>query len=125
VWVEELDVWLMLYDQRDPRGVVVRYAPTPWGPWSGGDKLFDRTEGMGRFIHGPNQDDGLAGPVIGEKKEDPMAVGGGAYAPYAIERFTRVKGDRLDLYYVLSTWNPYVVVLMNSQLDISRPGSGR
>jgi hypothetical protein len=26
---------------------------------------------------------------------------------------------QLDLYYLLSTWNPYVVVLMNSRLRIT------
>jgi hypothetical protein len=57
-------------------------------------------------------------------KKNPSAVHGGAYAPYLIERWTRIRrsanGAReLDLYYVLSTWNPYVVVLMSSHLQIA------
>jgi hypothetical protein len=35
-----------------------------------------------------------------------------------IERWTRTEGNTLDLYYPLATWNPYVVVLMKSRLEI-------
>ena len=49
---------------------------------------------------------------------------GGAYAPDMIERWTRVRRrsaeDRVvDIYYVLSLWNPYVVVLMTSRLQVA------
>ena len=76
---------------------------------------------IGKFIHDPlGPDDGLSGPVIGKGSENPGAVRGGNYAPYLIERWTKVNSgptDRsADIYYVLSTWNPYVVVLMNSRL---------
>jgi hypothetical protein len=40
------------------------------------------------------------------------------YVPYVVERWTAVQGSQLDLYYVLSTWNPYVVVLMKSRLRV-------
>ena len=75
---------------------------------------------VGKFIHNPqaNPDDGLAGPVIGKGQADPQAVHGGAYAPYVIERWTKVQGSELSIYYVLSTWNPYVVVLMKSRLHV-------
>jgi len=71
-----------------------------------------------KFIHDPhaNPDDGLAGPVIGQSNA--AAVQGGTYAPYVVERWTKVQGSELDLYYVLSTWNPYVVVLMKSRLTV-------
>lgn len=39
-------------------------------------------------------------------------------APYVVERWTKVTGSELELYYVLSTWNPYVVVLMKSRLEV-------
>jgi hypothetical protein len=35
-----------------------------------------------------------------------------------VERFTKVEGSELDLYYLLSTWNPYVVVLMKSRFNV-------
>jgi hypothetical protein len=77
-------------------------------------------DGIGRFIHNPNSNppDGLAGPVIGQGQMDPEAVRGGAYAPYVVERWTKLKDSELSVYYVLSTWNPYVVVLMKSRLKV-------
>ncbi len=123
-WCEELKLWLMTADSRPPgpRGVLFWYSAMPWGPWGEPQVLFEavRDGALGRFIHDPGAqpDDGLAGPVIGKGREDPGAVHGGAYAPYVVERFTRVKDSELNVYYVLSTWNPYVVVLMRSRLRL-------
>lgn len=129
-WCQELKLWLMTYDSRAPApaGILFSYSATPWGPWSVPQLLFNarRDGALGRFIHDPGirPDDGLAGPVIGKGQENPAAVHGGAYAPYMVERWTRVRrrsaDDReLDIYYVLSTWNPYVVVLMTSRLQVA------
>ncbi len=119
-WVAPLHLWLMTYDSRKPRGIILRTAATPWGPWSEPQVIFNIARDHGdRFIHRAKSDDGLAGPVIGEGKGDPQAVNGGAYAPYVIERFTRVDGDTLSLYYVMSTWNPYTVVLMRSRFHVN------
>ena len=81
-----------------------------------------RDGATGTFIHNPDvhPDDGLAGPVIGRGQANPGAVRGGAYAPYVVERWTKLTGSELNLYYVLSTWNPYVVVLMKSRLQVDR-----
>jgi hypothetical protein len=57
--------------------------------------------------------------VIGKGKADPDSIRGGAYAPYVVERWTQATGTELQLYYVLSTWNPYVVVLMKSRFQRS------
>jgi hypothetical protein len=131
-WVAELGLWLMTCDSRPPAqaGILFSYATTPWGPWSVPQVLFNaqRDGALGKFIHDPSitPDDGLAGPVIGKGQRDPSAVHGGAYAPYQVEAWTRVRGSasaarELDLYYVLSTWNPYVVVLMASRLQVAAP----
>jgi hypothetical protein len=123
-WCKEVGLWLMTYDSRDPapRGILFSYSRTPWGPWSEPQIIFNavRDGAVGKFIHNPQAipDDGLAGPVIGKGQGNPRAVHGGAYAPYVIERWTKVRGSELNIYYVLSTWNPYVVVLMKSQLHI-------
>jgi hypothetical protein len=124
----------MTYDSRAPAqaGILFSYAATPWGPWRAPQVVFNaqRDGALGKFIHDPgiSPDDGLAGPVIGKGQRDPGAVHGGAYAPYQIEAWTRMRrvaneGRELDLYYVLSTWNPYVVVLMGSRLQVA-PGAG-
>jgi hypothetical protein len=123
-WCKDLGLWLMTYDSRDPapRGVLFAYSRTPWGPWSEPQIIFNaqRDGALGKFIHNPqaNPDDGLAGPVIGKGQANPQAVHGGAYAPYIVERWTKVQGSELSIYYVLSTWNPYVVVLMKSRLHV-------
>jgi hypothetical protein len=130
IWCPDLKLWLMTYDSRAPAtaGILFSYSATPWGPWSVPQLLFNaRSDGaLGRFIHDPGlaPDDGLAGPVIGKGQNNPAQVHGGAYAPYMIERWTRVRprsaeDGQLDIYYVLSTWNPYVVVLMTSRLRIT------
>ena len=123
-WCQNPDLWLMTYDSRAPAaaGIEFSYSRTPWGPWSEPQILFNavRDGAVGKFIHDPrsNPDDGLAGPVIGKGQANPGGVRGGAYAPYVVERWTKVRGSELSLYYVLSTWNPYVVVLMKSRLQI-------
>ena len=72
-------------------------------------------------MHNPNAvpSDGLVGPTIGDN--DPVTTPGAAYAPLIIERFTRVTGNTLRIYWLVSTWNPYTVVKMRSEITISRP----
>ena len=128
-WSKDLQLWLMTYDSRPPAtaGILFSYSPTPWGPWSDPQVIFDavRDGAFGKFIHDPKAkpNDGLAGPVIGQGKDNPDAVRGGEYAPYVVERWTKVQDGELDLYYVLSTWNPYVVMLMKSRLTVGSSGS--
>jgi hypothetical protein len=123
-WCKDLELWLMTYDSRDPapRGILFSYSRTPWGPWSEPQIIFNavRDGVVGKFIHNPqaNPDDGLGGPVIEKGQANPQAVHGGAYAPYVVERWTKVRGSELSIYYVLSTWNPYVVILMKSRLHV-------
>jgi hypothetical protein len=120
----------MTYDSRPPAaaGILFSYSPTPWGPWSTPQLLFNaqRDGALGKFIHDPSisPDDGLAGPTIGKAQLHPETVHGGNYAPYLVEGWSRVVlapggNGQLDLYYLLSTWNPYVVVLMSSRLRVT------
>jgi len=123
-WCKDLGLWLMTYDRRKPvNNIAFSYSRTPWGPCSEPQLLFGevRDGALGKFIHNTRSgpDDGLAGPVVGPMYQaNPAAVQGFPYAPYVVERWTRVQGSELYLYYVLSTWNPYVVVLMKSRLQI-------
>jgi hypothetical protein len=123
-WCKELSLWLMTYDRRTmpDNGIAFSYSRTPWGPWSEPQIIFNagRDRGYGKFIHNPRRkvDDGLSGPLFRPRKEDPEDVSGAAYAPYVVERWTRVQGSELNLYYLMSTGNPYLVVLMKSRLRI-------
>jgi hypothetical protein len=122
---QALGLWLMTFDSRPPgpAGIQFCYSKTPWGPWSAAQTIFEevRDGALGKFIHDPKikPDGGLEGPVIGTGQADPAAVKGGTYAPYVVERWTKIQGKELNLYYVLSTWNPYVVTLMKSRLQIT------
>jgi hypothetical protein len=123
-WCKDLGLWLMTYDRRtQPMGIAFSYSRTPWGPWSEPQILFNavRDNGFGKFIHNPRRkiDDGLAGPVMGRRNAaNADEIHGGAYAPFVVERWTKVQGKTLNLYYVMSTGNPYLVVLMESRLQI-------
>ncbi len=121
-WCKDLGLWLMTYDRRNPGGIAFQCARTPWGPWSAQEIVFDarRDHAIGKFIHDSNApaDDGLAGPVIGKGRNKPGAVHGGHYAPYVVERWTKAQNGKLAIYYVMSTWNPYVVVLMKSAFTV-------
>jgi hypothetical protein len=120
----DLGLWLMTFDGggQSPAtvGVYFTYASQPWGPWSEPQLIFNakRDGGLGTFIHDPSiaPGDGLNGPTIGGN--DPHTTRGATYAPYTIERFTRVAGTTLSIYYTVSTWNPYTTVEMRSDFTI-------
>jgi hypothetical protein len=139
-FVKDLSLWLMTYDSQGQssngrRAVYFRYAQAPWGPWSDPQVIYDPCDGgFGTFIRydakssdacaAPPTLAGPAGPMIGEAQgNNPQKTPGTVFAPYMIERFTRVKNDTLSIYYTMSTWNPYTVVKMESDFKINRyPG---
>ena len=43
---------------------------------------------------------------------------GGEYGPYVMSRFTTETAGRCRLYYTMSTWNPYQVVVMQSDFRL-------
>ena len=127
VYSADLGLWLMTYDggRQSPatNGVYFSYAPAPWGPWSPPQLIFNaaRDHGLGVFIHDPSASPaGPAGPTIDPAGNPPAATRGGTYAPFMIERFTRVAGGALQIDYTLSTWNPYTVVRMRSKFIVAR-----
>lgn len=131
IYSNDLRLWLMTYDTgtgpRETRGFYFTYAPDPWGPWQPPQLIFNPTRdgAAGTFIHDPRitPSDGLTGPTIGPN--DPTTTPGGPYAPYLVERFTRVDAHTLSIYYTLSTWNPYTIVLMRSDFRVSEGASRR
>jgi hypothetical protein len=102
-WNPFLQRWLLVYQAgyRGIGGIWLRSARWPWGPWSEPQLLFDNEQGHL-----------LRDPFI-----DP---GGAAYAPYIISRYN--KWDSLSqqatIYYTMSTWKPYQVMLIKSQLQL-------
>jgi len=116
-WCDQLQYWLMLYNSGKPRGVVFRSSKKPWGPWSEIQVIFNGLrDGYGKFIHSPL----VPGPT-GINLSDPTRekVWGGGYAPYVLKRYFRGDSQRCTIYFTLSTWNPYQVVIMRA--DIGYP----
>ena len=133
-WNRYLDKWLMLYNCSEPRGIVFRVAPKPWGPWSEPRVLFDPRADHGYcvFLHdeypekhcppdSPNPFDNLVSRDHGSNQY------GGEYGPYVIDALTRgsTTDRKTTIYFTMSTWNPYAVVLMKATLVDSplRPSS--
>jgi Domain of unknown function (DUF4185) len=120
-WNKYLGLWLMLYACSDPRGILCRWAADPWGPWAEGIVVFDpwRDNGYKHFMHFPNpnnlNEDGLSDP--GREKD-----AGGEYAPIIIPRYTLGSSRTTKIRYTMSTWNPYTVVIMESELRLRREG---
>jgi uncharacterized protein (TIGR03437 family) len=124
----DLNLWLMTYDggrqTNATTGIYFTYAIQPWGPWATPQLIYnaERDHGRGVYIHDPTikpdpPGDGLNGPV--GQSADPYGRAGEAAGPLMIERFTRVSGNTLKIYWVMSTWNPYTVIKMRSQFTIS------
>src|SRR5580704_6424664 len=109
--------YLMLYNAANPRGITLRSAEAPWGPWSAGTVIFEpgRDGGYGHFMHisskAQKNGDGLSDPKRAEEW-------GGEYGPYIMSRFTTGADGRCRIYYTMSTWNPYQVMVMRSDLRL-------
>ena len=126
-WNSFVKRWIMLYNCLDnnppsnPRGVYMRVAEQPWGPWSAAQTIFNPITDAG-YCHFMHRAVNAQNPTACDNLSDPnrLDVSGGEYAPYFISRFTT--GDALKgistFYYTLSTWNPYVMMLMKSQIQI-------
>lgn len=113
-WNRFLGVWILLYNSSDPRGIVMRTAEQPWGPWSDPQVVFDpwQDEGYCHFIHASwerQRCDDVHDP--GRERE-----WGGEYGPYQFEHFASGDDDFSTIYFTLSTWNPYTVVLMRAKI---------
>jgi hypothetical protein len=111
--------YVMLYNVNSfqPHGILMRSAETPWGPWSDLQVLFDsqKDAAFGKFMHAFDKKhpdaDGLSEP-------NRDTTTGEEYGPYIISRFTTGEDGRCRIYYTMSTWNPYQVHIMRSDLRL-------
>lgn len=118
-WSADLGTWVMLYNCGAPSRILARTADHPWGPWSSEQVAFDAVAdgGFCHFMHDPKG-------VCGNHLSDPHSPGvaGDPYAPYIISGFTKGEPGRFaDIYFLMSTWNPYNVVLMTARLRREAP----
>ena len=126
-----LDAWLLLYNCKG-HGIEARYARAPLGPWSDPIVLLSPT-------HDPwinctlIMTSGGCGTLTNYQPLEPDGsyTPGGLYAPFVLSRFTEDASPHCyphkdkpvgllvgctTIYWLVSTWNPYLVVVMKSTL---------
>jgi Domain of unknown function (DUF4185) len=89
----------------------MRWSKRPCGRWSKGELVFSVDDGLGKFLHLPNADHTQEGFSADRSTE--LA---GMYGPYQIPQYTRATNDGARIYFTMSTWNPYQVMLMTLNL---------
>ena len=119
-WNPFLRKWLMLYNHGNPAtsGFAINYrvADKPWGKWEGPYVLYDPAcdRGFCHFMHVEGCD------AVGDGIIPGLATRRGiVYAPYVISPFTKRDATTTSIYWTMSTWNPYQVMLMKSVLRLS------
>jgi thiol-disulfide isomerase/thioredoxin len=114
-YIEPAKRYVMLYNSEEPHGIMMRDAKEPWGPWSEGSVIFDRQRdgGFGRFMHNPAGSEGQRDALSDPNRDNEC---GREYGPYLIARFASETDGLIRIFYTMSTWNPYQVLLMQSDL---------
>jgi hypothetical protein len=115
-------VWLMLYNCA--QGIVARTAAAPWGPWSASTVILhpERDGAPCRIVMIP---EGCGNQERYHDRNKP--VPGGLYAPFVLDRYTTalppslLGSRRAMIYWLLSTWSPYQVVVMRTTLEQALP----
>ncbi len=116
-WNKFIRRWVMLYNCDNPRGITCRTARQPWGPWTQSQVLFDPWNdlGYGRFLH-VNWTFSNVDNVQNPGRDNEW---GGEYGPYMFREFATGTDNRTTIYFTLSSWNPYVAVLMKTELQVT------
>jgi len=119
-WAPPVARWIMLYNSSKPRGITMRTAKAPWGPYAQSQIIMQpwNDGAYGKFMHvswqHSRQDE-----FHDKNRQD---IWGGEYGPYIIARFTTGDSARCEIFYTMSTWNPYQVVLMRSEVGMPSGG---
>jgi hypothetical protein len=123
-WNRFVERWILLYNSDTPNGIVMRSAPKPWGEWSGPVSVFDGGihGGYGKFMHiawnAPNNPHDFTHDDMFTEGEWRENVTGGVYGPYQIAPLAKGRERSwTQLYFTMSTWNPYQVMLMTARLE--------
>ncbi len=123
-WNADLGKWLMFYNCFLPRGITLRSADAPWGPWSEGEVIFQPWDDGGycNFMH-VSYEDRNCDAVQDPGRDNEWA---GEYGPYIIPSLAWThpstgsgQAGVTTVYFVMSTWNPYAVMLMKTDLRLA------
>lgn len=141
-WNAPLNSWLLLYNCNTggERQIEARYAPAPWGPWSDPIVLLSPAHDPGIFCTLIMRPAGCPGLANMQPLNKDGTYQYGLYAPFVMSRFTQDETPKLGppcepvvgplgtvmtcvfrstIYWLLSTWNPYYVVVMQSTLQLT------
>ncbi len=108
--------WIMLYNGGGNwRGINMRTADQPWGPWSEPQIVFHpwSDNGYCHFMH-TSWEFKKCDSVHDPGREN---VWGGEYGPYQFGDLAVGDDSTTTIYFTMSTWNPYTVVLMKATLQ--------
>lgn len=115
---------------RDPQGsTYIRFAPKPWGPWTAPKPLLSAgtvspvQAGKQYAQHGTLYNPGCGGGANCAAREPlyqwygvPDQIGR-LYGAYIVDEWTMVPGaNKANLYWFASTWDPYQVVLVKTEI---------
>jgi len=133
------NVWLPDLSNKTSQldGIVLRFADHPWGPWTppqlhwfaGTPDTLDTPRGPGGVLFDPRcvskeahpcaqSDPSRPAHVFNKDCEPPLQETdfGHLYAPNIIDAYAQPSADGgLDVYWNVSTWNPYRVLLLRSR----------
>ena len=127
-WTDPVGRYLAFYNGDNPGGILMHHARNPWGPWSPRPVMaFDPGNpdnpdpcagaGYGRFMHvswNVAHCDNVQDDMFGIQRDNEW---GGVYGPYQIPSYaTPERGGAVRVYFVMSTWNPYQVMLMTATI---------
>ncbi len=136
-WIAPLQRWLMIYggstadfadpdansgaSQPVPRAMHARLARDPWGPWSDPQPILTEAQVAQDIVCGRQSFPGcLASPTPPIRpgclaSVDPTG-GGNLYGANIIDAYTRKRGPAADVFWNVSTWHPYSVVLVKTRV---------
>jgi hypothetical protein len=118
----------LFYDRE--AGIYLRWAKHPWGPWSTQATIFnpyssDAGYCKEMFFEDPEGKTGFSCPpelVAHNADLDRLPSGGmaGEYGAAIIPRFLRIAddGSHASFRWLMSTWNPYRVIELETQLTL-------
>jgi hypothetical protein len=128
-WNRALRVWLLLYNcklGKPAQSIVARIAETPWGPWSRPTIILDPDRDSSwckLLMKQKGRDQGCGGRVDDWPNRQ---LNGDFYAPFVMERYTMPERTffpgrrRATIYWLVSTWNPYQVIVMRTPLEVDK-----
>ena len=119
-WNPHLSRWLATFNSDNPRGILLHHAEQPWGPWSASPLwLLQPEDAYGTYMHvswDHSGTDHAFDDIIPDRKGGPSGDWGGEYGGYQIADAAESVEQGSRIWWLLSTWNPYQVHLMMSQV---------